>query len=155
MPIHKTRAAILLATTGLLWYLALNLFFVFSQAQRILANPDYQSTKFLNVFMSIEPLPRMATDPWLVFKGLFVVGVLLAIAFLYVNQLMKGRWWQKGLKFGMLHWLMMTPWFEFYLPYNVMHEPFLLVLLEGVLWLGVCLTVGLGMSAIYNFGNKS
>ena len=79
MPIHKIRATILLATTGLLWYFALNLFFVYSQAQRILANPDYQSTKFLNVFMSIEPLPRMATDPWLVVKGLLWWGCYWAL----------------------------------------------------------------------------
>lgn len=45
----------------------------------------------------------------------------------------------------------MVPWFEFYLPWNVMHEPATLVLLEAALWLAVLLTVGLAVAGSYEW----
>ena len=42
----------------------------------------------------------------------------------------------------------MVPWFEFYLPWNVMREPAPLVLLEMACWLGV----RLGYLAMYLAG---
>jgi hypothetical protein len=46
----------------------------------------------------------------------------------------------------------MVPWFEFYLPRNVMREPAALVLLEMVLWLGVLLVAGLAIAVTYERG---
>jgi hypothetical protein len=40
----------------------------------------------------------------------------------------------------------MVPWFEFYLPWNVMLEPMPLVLLEVLCWLIVQLLVGLALA---------
>ena len=48
----------------------------------------------------------------------------------------------------------MVPWFEFYLPWNVMREPFDLVLVEAVCWLVVLLAVGLSMGLVYNFFDR-
>jgi hypothetical protein len=143
------RYTILFATTGMLWYYTLQLFFVWSGAQRILGNPEYQSAKFINNFIQ-EPLPRMADQVFL-YKGFFVIGIFIAMAFSILNTFLKGMWWKRGLTFGALHWLIMVPWFEFYLPYNVMLEPLSLVLLEGTLWLGVALTMGLYMSIVINY----
>lgn len=145
------RNIIAIATTGLVWYVAMQLFFVWSGAQKILGNPAHQSSKFIKAFIEYEPLPLMATDSSIVWKGLMVVGAFLAIAFLLVNHGLKGGWLRKGLLFGLVHWMMMTPWFEFYLPYNVMREPFPLVLLEGGLWLCVALITGLYLSFVVNF----
>jgi len=125
--------------------------FVQSGAQLILADPKYQSSKFLKVFAEYEPLPRMANDGSIVWKGFFVCGLLAAVGFLMANLLLKGIWLKRGLAFGLLHWLLMTPWFEFYLPYNVMNEPMPLVLLESGLWLITVLLLGVYMSFILNF----
>jgi hypothetical protein len=43
---------------------------------------------------------------------------------------------------------MMALWFEFYLPWNVLHEPAPLVALELVLWLGVMLLVGIAIAGV-------
>lgn len=138
-------------TTGLMWrWAGLQLFFISSGAQNILGNSAHQSSKFINAFIA-EPLPRMAIDSSVLTWGLFVVGFLLAIAFLIVNTYLKGGWLKRGLVFGMVHWLVMTPWFEFYLPYNVMLEPLMLVLLEAFLWLCVALVLGLYMSFVVNY----
>jgi len=51
----------------------------------------------------------------------------------------------------MVAWALMVPWFEFYLPWNVMHEPVLLVLLEMILWMGVLLIVGIVIAQVYEW----
>jgi hypothetical protein len=93
----------------------------------------------------------MATAPSVVWKGLLVVGLMAALAFYIINPGLKGRWAKRGLMFGAVHWLLMVPWFEFYLPYNVMLEPMSLVLLESVLWLCITICLGLFMSFVLNY----
>lgn len=144
------RIVLLYATAGFVWFWLLRIFFVFSGAQNILADPNRQSSKFIQAFIG-NPPARMAVDSSIVWKGLFIVGLFVATAFLIINTYLKGNWFKRGLLFGFLHWLLMTPWFEFYLPYNVMLEPLSLVLLECLLWLMLTLSLGLWMSLVMNF----
>ncbi len=146
----KIRILILYLTTGLVWGAFMQLLFVASGAQQVLADPARQSSKFIKAFTEYPPLPRMAGDSSFVWKGFFVCGLLAATVFLVVNSRMKAGWMKRGLLFGFMHWALMVPWFEFYLPYNVMNEPMSLVLLEAGLWLVVLLLTGLYMSAIMN-----
>jgi hypothetical protein len=153
--LKQLRYLILFIGAGLVWYLGLNLFFIWSGAQGVLGNPEYQSSKFIKTFTEYEPLPLMAANPSIVWKGLLVVGLMAAIAFSIINPYLKGGWLKRGAVFGIAHWLLMTPWFEFYLPYNVMHEPILLVLLEAGLWLCIMLMLGLFMSFTLNYKRVS
>lgn len=145
------RKLISVLVFGQIWWALIILFFIVSGAQQFLGNPEYQSEKFIQVFAVLEPLPRMALSPWFIWVGMFVVGLFPATVFLYLNKLLPGNWWQRGLKYGLIHWALITPWFEFYLPYNTMHEPFILVLLECVLWFFVAVSLGLIISFIVNF----
>lgn len=126
-------------------------FFVWDGAQHLLSNPAYQSSKFLKVFLEIEPLPRMFAGSYFIWEGFAVCGLFLAGAFLIVNPGLKGGWLRKALSFGLLHWLLMVPWFEFYLPYNVMHESLPLVLFEALLWMATNLATAVVLSFILNF----
>ena len=141
-------------TAGIVWYLGVLLFFVFSGMQGILANPDYQSQKFLDSFIN-EPLPRASENPLLVPIGLIIIGIFAGLVFYFLNDKLNYTWFKKGLIFGLIHWALMIPWFEFYLPYNVMLEPFLLVLLESFLWLCVTLLIGIYLSFVFNFKTKT
>jgi hypothetical protein len=116
--------------------------FVFGPFQRILANPQQQSAKFLAAF-SEAPLPRVADSAAILPLGLLGVGIIYATAFTWLAPKLSGPAWKRGLSFGLLSWALMVPWFEFYLPWNVMREPFALVLLEAFCWLIVLLGVGL------------
>ncbi len=146
------RYIILLAGSGIVWRYAMQLMFVWSGAQPVLANPEYQSGKFINAFVT-EPLPRMATDSTVLWKGFYVISICLSVAFIIVNRKLSGHWLKRGLVFGVVNWLLMTPWFEFYLPYNVMLEPLPLVLLEALLWLCVTLLLGVYFSFVANWRN--
>ena len=148
---RKLRIILLLLTSGFIWYLSFYVFFILSSAQNILANPVYQSHKFLKVFMELEPLPRMVQDSFLIYKGFYLIGTLSLLVFLFLSDRLKGSWYRKAISFSLVQWVLMIPWFEFYLPYNVMHEPFKLVLLEATLWFGVILSVSCVYSFIINY----
>lgn len=134
---------------GIAWIAGMTVFF--GPAQAILADPELQSGKFLAVFAEIEPLPRTLANGWILIAGLLVLGLLYGIAYRVIRNAIAGGWWRKGLGFGLLAWLLMVPWFEFYLPWNVMHEPLPLVLLESALWLATLSLVGVAIAAIHEW----
>lgn len=144
------RRSIAILTAGAVWFGALTLFFVLSGAQSLLADPSLQSEKFIRAF-SEDPLPLAAESPYVLPLGFFFCGALAAAVFSYLNGKIEDGLVRKGLIFGAIQWALMVPWFEFYLPHNVMREPLPLVLLEMALWLGVMLTVGLWVSFVLNF----
>jgi hypothetical protein len=142
------RAAIAGLAGGMAWILSMMLFF--GPAQTILANPEYQSQKFLTVMGELEPLPYTAEAWWILPAGLLATGILYGIVYHFIRRAFDGNpWWKKGVGFGLTAWALMVPWFEFYLPWNVMHEPFLLVMLEMALWLAVLLITGITIARVY------
>ena len=138
---------------GLAWFFAMMLFF--GPAQSILANPDYQSQKFLSVFTEIEPLPHTFGSVWILPATLLLIGMLYGFVYHFIRRSLPVlSWWKAGISFGVIAWVLMVPWFEFYLPWNVMHEPLLLVLFEGILWLAVLLCAGLAIAGVYEWPKK-
>jgi hypothetical protein len=146
------RAIISGLAGGLAWICAMILFF--GPAQAILANPEYQSQKFLTVMGQLEPLPYTAGAWWILPVGLLTIGVLYGIVYHFIRRAFPEKpWWKKGLQFGLVAWVLMVPWFEFYLPWNVMHEPVLLVAFEMALWLAVLIIVGIAIASVYEWRN--
>lgn len=146
------RALIAGFAGGVAWIAAMILFF--GPAQAILANPDFQSHKFLFVVGQMEPLPYTAGSWWILPLGLLAIGVLYGVVYHFVRRAFPGKpWWKKGIQFGLVAWALMVPWFEFYLPWNVMHEPLMLVILEMLLWLSVLLVVGIAIAGTYEWRN--
>lgn len=133
----------------IVWYAGILLFF--GPAQSILADPTYQSQKFLEVFTEMEPLPRMYLQPVAFYVGFLIVGICFSLSYHLIGRNLPGQTLKKGALFGFGAWLLINPWFEFYLPWNVMHEPILLVMLEMVLWLIVLLLVGIVTVYAHNF----
>jgi hypothetical protein len=120
---------------GVAWYLGMMVFF--GPAQRILTSSTLQSAKFNAVFQTLEPLPRTTGQPFIMIAGLLVISTVYAWVHSSIRTALPGSIIRRTLKFGLLLWAVMVPWFEFYLPWNVMHEPALLVFLECACWFGV------------------
>lgn len=131
---------------AIVWWAGLLL--VFGPAQSLLADPERQSAKFLAAFTE-SPLPRVAQRPELLAVGLLLIGVVYAGCYAWLEPKLRGSAIRRGAGFGILAWALLIPWFEFYLPWNVMHEPVLLVLLEVLCWLIVLLGVGLATASVY------
>jgi len=125
----------------------LALLVIFGPAQHFLLDPDLQSAKFLEVFGGSPP-PRMNEAPWLVIVGIVAIATLWGGLYVGLSRSWTDAWWRRGLRFGGIAWLLMVPWFEFYLPWNVMREPALLVALEMVCWAGVLACVGLVIAGV-------
>jgi hypothetical protein len=128
---------------GLAWQLGMLVFF--GPAQAILADPELQSGKFNAVFQSITPLPRTAGQPMLLLAGLIGISLIYAAAHDAIRAALSGTLTRRAIKFGLILWAVMVPWFEFYLPWDVMGEPFPLVLLECLCWFGVMQLVALAI----------
>jgi hypothetical protein len=121
---------------------------VFGPAQAILADPARQSPKFLAAFTE-PPLPRIAEDPGEFALGLVAIGCIHAAVFAWLAPRLPAGTLRRGVAFGIVAWALMVPWFEFYLPWNVMREPLPLVLLEGLCWLVVLVGVGLAIALVH------
>lgn len=128
------------------WWAGLLL--VFGQAQSILADPERQSAKFLAAFTQ-PPLPRMAEGPQVLAAGLLIVGLIHACVYAWLHSRLPGKVVRRGSAFGVIAWALMVPWFEFYLPWNVMREPLGLVMLEALCWLVVLQIVGLAIASTH------
>lgn len=113
----------------------------FGPAQALLADPELQSAKFVAAFAE-EPLPRMAEHPWLLPAAFLGLGFAHAPAFLLLRRGLPASWPRAGAVYGVAAWLIAYPWFEYYLPWNVMREPLPLVALELACWLAVMLAGG-------------
>ncbi len=125
---------------------------LFGPAQAILADPGFQSRKFLFIMGQLSPLPRTAENAWILPVGLLAIGVIYGVVYHFVRKAFSRKpWWSKGLQFGSVAWALMVPWFEFYLPWNVMHEPIMLVVIEMVMWFGVMSIVGLAIAGVYEW----
>jgi hypothetical protein len=128
------------------WWAGMQLFF--GPAQALLADERLQNPKMNAIFM-MEPAPRIVTDPWLLPLGFFVTALFQAGAFAFIHRALPGGIVPRGLAFGAVAWALFTPWFEFYLPWNLMLEPTLLVAFEMLIWLALLLLVGLAISLAY------
>ncbi|MDX1435655.1 MAG: hypothetical protein R3335_02515 [Anaerolineales bacterium] len=130
---------------GIVWLLGI--FFIFGAAQVVLANPDIQSAKLIAAFTE-EPLPRSASSPWVLPVGSIVMAALWGLVYVWISPAFSPSWWKRGLQFGGVAWVLMVPWFEFYIPWNVLLEPTALALLEMAAWAIVLLAVGLTVAGL-------
>ena len=131
---------------GLAW--RFGLLWIFGPAQALLADADRQSAKMLGVFAPGPDAPRMYAEPRIVWVGLIAIALAWGCWYVWLTRSWLGAWWWRGIRFGALAWTFMVPWFEFYLPWNVLREPAPLVLLEMACWAGVMLGVGLAIAAV-------
>lgn len=90
--------------------------------------------------------PRSYAAPAILLVGILGIAVLWGIVYGAIARGWSGSWWRRGLLFGLVAWVFMVPWFEFFLPWNVLHEPATLVALELVCWAVVLLAVGVAIA---------
>ncbi len=139
------RGALAGLAGGIAWLVGLML--CFGPVQGLLADPDLQSAKMLAAFGG-EPPPRTVEAPWILVAGLLGIGVLWGWVYAGLARGWDLPWWRRGLRFSLVAWVLMVPWFEFYLPWSVLREPAPLVALELACWAGVLLLVGAAIAGV-------
>ncbi|TVQ33117.1 MAG: hypothetical protein EA376_03420 [Phycisphaeraceae bacterium] len=130
---------------GVAWLIGVALFF--GPAQGILGDPERQSEKLIEAFTA-APAPRTVEAPWILPVALLAIGGAWGCMYVWIRSAWPGPWWKRGLRFALLGWVIMALWFEFYLLWNVLHEPTMLVALELACWAGVMSVVGLAIAGM-------
>lgn len=129
--------------------------------KRILFTDDAgQSAKVLSVWLEQEPLPAV-TPFWdklgeVSGRGLVVQALLLvwsfAVAITYalgwVHRRGSRAW--LGATFGLAMWAVLFLFFEAYVPFNILGEPFRLILLELALELVAMIAMGIAIAWVYS-----
>lgn len=118
-----------------------------------------QSNKVLEVWLEQEPLPAV-TPFWdqlgdmdgrgFVVQGLFVLwtfALVVVYALGWVHR--PGSEWSKGITYGIAIWSILFIFFEAYVPFNILGEPFRLVLLELSLLLVAMVLTGITIALSY------
>lgn len=151
--IHLGRALLAGAVGGLVGGAVLAVLFRLSAD--FLLNPAHQSAKLIQVWTTLEPLPRALVQPAAVAAGFGFLGVLHGLVFALLAPALPGEGWRKGVSFAALLWLFSYVFFEFFTPWNLFHEPLPLVLYELLLWLVGALSEGLLIAFVYRYPEGS
>jgi hypothetical protein len=100
----------------------------------LLFDPSTQSAKVIAVWKEILPLPWLVTQPWVIMIGLLLFGVVYAFAYFSVEKAWPPQsqahiWRLTALTF------VAPAFFELMGPFNLLHEPLQLQLIEFVFWI--------------------
>jgi uncharacterized BrkB/YihY/UPF0761 family membrane protein len=139
------RGAVAGMAGGAAWLIGIMIFF--GPAQAVLTEPQWQSEKMLAAFGE-APHPRHVDAAWILPVALLAIGALWGLIYAWLAREWNVSWSRRGLRFAVVSWVLMVPWFEFYLPWNVLHEPMPLVLLEMACWAGVLGCVGMTIAGV-------
>jgi hypothetical protein len=139
---------------------SLTLLFGNPLSERLLFTPAAgQSPKVLAVWLEQPPLPAV-TPLWadvgsIDGRGLAVQALLLAwalgLALVYALgwRQRPGPAWRRGLAFGVAMWAVVFVFFEAWVPFNVLGEPFHLVAFELALELVAMSLTGVAIAVVY------
>jgi hypothetical protein len=114
----------------------------------ILITSPAQSPKLVEVWMRLEPLPLVMTDPAPILLGMLLFGILHAYLFTWISPAWPRGVVARGLRFSALVFLMTFLFWEFFTPFNLFGEPLPLIALELVFWACIALADGMAISAV-------
>lgn len=118
-----------------------------------------QSEKVLSVWLEMEPLPAV-TPMWddmldfnprrLAVHALLLLWSLgLVVIYAKIRNSLDGGNMRKGLLFGAGTWLVLWVFFEAWVPFNMLGEPFTLTVVELALELVAMLATGVTIALLY------
>ncbi len=114
----------------------------------ILLDPSIQSKKLIAVWTEIEPLPKVVSNPLTVALGLIFFGIIHAFIYNWLSRSWPPGVLARGLRMTLLIFLLSFLFWEFFTPYNMFGEPFILVLLELAFWGVIAISESFTIAAI-------
>jgi len=103
----------------------------------LLFDPSTQSAKVIAVWKQIQPLPVLVTQPWIITFGLVLLGIIYAWIYASVEKA-----WPRKARTHVWRLTAITfvapVFFEMMGPFNLLHEPSHLQLIELAFWIVAC-----------------
>lgn len=124
-------------------------------ADGILLDPSVQSKKLIAIWTEIEPLPLIVTNPAPIISGIIIFGVLHAYIYNWISSGWKHGVIHRGLRFGLLVFIMSFLFWEFFTPFNQFGEPIPLIGLELTFWALIAFADGLTIAMVIEKGKAS
>jgi len=100
----------------------------------LLFNPAFQSHKVIAVWKEIQPLPWLITTPGLILGGAVVLAVGNAFIYRSVAPAWPASTASRVWRLALVIWAMGPVFFEFFGPFNLLHEPPYLTAIELTFW---------------------
>ncbi len=122
---------------------------LFAAGSPVLFSPLFQSRKVIDVYSTIQPLPLLATNQAAFGLGWVTLGVVRSLVFAWLFKSIPGNGIRKGLNWGLILWLTMIMFAEFFTAINLLGEPLYLVSFELSLLLTAFLAEGAVFAAMY------
>ncbi len=109
----------------------------------ILLNPEVQSRKLIAVWTEIEPLPLVVNNPAPIITGIVLFGIIHAFVYRWVSPAWPEGILARGVRMGILVFLVVFCFWEFFTPFNQFGEPLSLICLELLFWAVIASADGL------------
>jgi hypothetical protein len=103
----------------------------------LLFDPSTQSAKVIAVWKEIQPLPWLVTQPWIIAVGLVFFGIIYAGVYASVEKAWPSRMRARVVRLAALTFVAPV-FFEMMGPFNLLHEPTYLQLIEFAFWFLAC-----------------
>jgi hypothetical protein len=121
-------------------------------ADGILLDPRLQSSKVIDVWTRIQPLPLVVDRPAAIIAGIALFGVIHA----YIYRSIRPAWragiaWRGFVLSGVVFAMTFLFW-ELFTPFNQLGEPLPLIALELAFWALIALADGFTIAAIIERG---
>jgi len=147
MTINRKRLAIIIPVASVLHMFLLFGLFMNPFSQEIIFSEEYgQSTKLVDVWKNIEPVPSLAS----LIPALIVTPAIYSVVFAVLYDSIPGKSRiTKGFAFGVIVWSMIAVFFELFTPHGLFGEPLNLLAYELFLWFVGIQVVTITISVIY------
>lgn len=114
----------------------------------ILLDPARQSPKLIAVWTTLEPLPRVVTEPLPIIVGLMLFGLLHAWLYAALAPRWSGGMAGHAIRFALLLFALVYLFWEFFTPFNLFREPLPLVALELLFWFLIALAEAFAIALV-------
>ena len=112
----------------------------------ILLEASSQSEKLIAVWTKLEPLPLVVNTPAPIIIGIILFGIFHAYLFNWISPVLPKGIFNAGIKFGLMLFVMVFLFWEFFTPFNMFDEPLHLIALELAFWACIAIADGLAIS---------
>ncbi len=114
----------------------------------ILLNPEVQSRKLIAVWTEIEPLPLVVNSPAPIITGIVLFGIVHAFVYRWISAAWPDGVAARGVRMGILIFLLVFCFWEFFTPFNQFGEPLPLIGLELLFWAIIAMADGLVIALV-------
>ena len=101
----------------------LGFYVFFPLAAPLIFDPNVQSAKLIAVWLTLEPLPILLTNPFFFLGGIAIIGVGHGLVFAGIVKGLPEPLVKRGFAYGLVLWSLLFIFLVFFTPVNLLGAP--------------------------------